>query len=76
VDGVSGIGPSFKGIWGHQQPLKGGGQVLVEENYVRESIVNPQAKIVAGYEPVMPTYQGRLKDKEITALIAYLKTLE
>jgi len=76
VDGVAGIGPSFKGIWGHQQPLKGGGQVLVEENYVRESIVNPQAKIVAGYEPVMPTYQGRLKDKEITAIIAYLKTLE
>jgi cytochrome c oxidase subunit 2 len=49
---------------------------LVEENYVRESIVNPQAKIVGGFEPVMPTYQGRLKDKEITAIIAYLKTLE
>jgi cytochrome c oxidase subunit 2 len=76
VDGVSGIGPSFKGIWGHNQPLKGGGSVVVEENYVRESIVNPQAKIVAGYEPVMPTYQGRLKDKEITAIIEYLKTLE
>jgi cytochrome c oxidase subunit 2 len=76
VDGVGGIGPTFKGIWGHQQPLKGGGQVLVEENYVRESIVNPQAKIVAGYEPVMPTYQGRLKDKEITAIIEYLKTLK
>lgn len=76
VDGVSGIGPSFKGIWGHSQPLTGGGQVTVEENYVRESLLNPQAKIVAGYEPVMPTYQGRLKDKEITAIIAYLKTLE
>jgi cytochrome c oxidase subunit 2 len=76
IDGASGIGPTFKGIWGHQQPLKGGGQVTVEENYVRESIVNPQAKIVAGYEPVMPTYQGRLKDKEITAIIEYLKTLE
>jgi cytochrome c oxidase subunit 2 len=76
VDGSSGIGPSFKAIWGHTQALKGGGQALVEENYVRESILNPQAKIVAGYEPVMPTYQGRLKDKEITAIIAYLKTLE
>jgi cytochrome c oxidase subunit 2 len=76
VDGTAGIGPSFKGIWGHNQPLKGGGEVLVEENYVRESILNPQAKIVAGFEPVMPTYQGRLKDKEITAIIEYLKTLQ
>jgi len=76
VDGTSGIGPSFKGIWGHEQPLTGGGKVTVEENYVRESIVNPQAKVVAGFEPVMPTYQGRLKDKEITAIIEYLKTLE
>ena len=47
----------------------------IYENYVRESIVNPAAKVVEGYEPVMPTYQGRLKDKEITAIIAYLKTL-
>jgi len=76
VDGGSGIGPSFKGIWGHKQPLKDGAEVLVEENYIRESLLNPQAKIVAGYEPVMPTYQGRLKDKEITAIIEYLKTLK
>jgi cytochrome c oxidase subunit 2 len=76
IDGVSGIGPSFKGIWGHKQPLKDGAEVLVEENYIRESLLNPQAKIVAGYEPVMPTYQGRLKDKEITAIIEYLKTLK
>jgi len=76
VDGTSGIGPTFKGIWGHRQPLKGGGEALVDENYVRESILNPQAQIVSGYEPVMPTFQGRLKDKEITALIEYLKTLQ
>jgi cytochrome c oxidase subunit 2 len=76
VDGTVGIGPSFKGIWGHTQALKGGGSAMVDENYVRESIVNPQAKIVAGFEPVMPTYQGRLKDKEITAIIEYLKTLK
>ncbi len=76
IDGVSGIGPSFKGIWGRNEAMKGGAQVVVEENYIRESILNPQAKIVAGYEPVMPTYQGRLKDKEITAIIEYLKTLK
>jgi len=76
IDGTSGIGPSFKGIWGHAQPLRSGGSATVDENYVRESIVDPQAKVVAGYEPVMPTFQGRLKDKEITALIEYLKKLE
>jgi len=76
ADGTTGIGPSFKGIWGHEQPLKGGGSAIVDENYLRESIVNPQAKIVAGFEPVMPTFQGRLKDKEITAIIEYIKTLD
>ncbi len=76
VDGAAGIGPTFKAIWGHAQALKGGGSVVVDENYVRESILNPQAKVVAGFEPVMPTYQGRLKDKEITAIIEYLKTLK
>jgi cytochrome c oxidase subunit 2 len=76
IDGTAGIGPTFKGIWGHGQALAGGGNAVVEENYVRESILNPQAKVVAGFEPVMPTYQGRLKDKEITAIIEYLKTLK
>jgi cytochrome c oxidase subunit 2 len=76
LDGTAGIGPSFKGIWGHQQSLRDGSSVLVDENYVRESILNPQAKVVAGFEPVMPTFQGRLKDKEITALIEYLKHLQ
>ena len=42
---------------------------------MRESILDPQLQVAAGYEPVMPTYQGRLKDEEITAIIAYLKTL-
>lgn len=77
IDGTVGIGPSFKGIWGHQASLVGGGSVMVDENYVRESILEPQAKIVAGFQAgVMPTFQGRLKDKEITAIIEYLKTLK
>ena len=76
VDGTSGIGPTFKGLWGHEAKLRDGSSVEVDENYLRESIVNPQAKIVAGYEPVMPTFQGRLKDREITAIIEYIKTLE
>ena len=49
--------------------------MLVDENYVRESIYEPMARITAGYDPVMPTYQGRLKDEEIGAIIEYLKTM-
>ena len=56
--------------------LEGGSAVVVDENYLRESILSPQAKIVLGYQPVMPTFQGVLKDKQIDALIAYIKSLK
>lgn len=76
IDGTDGIGPSFKGIvLGQSRPLADGSQVVYDENYVRESIMEPQAKIAAGYDPVMPTYKGRLKDKAITVLIQYIKSL-
>jgi cytochrome c oxidase subunit II len=75
VDGSARVGPSFKGVFGHMVLLQGGDRVMADENYVRESILDPQAKVVAGYEPVMPTYKGRIKDSEITAIIAYLKSL-
>ncbi len=75
VDGSAGIGPTFQGMFGGSHALADGSMVTVDENYVRESIVDPQAQVSAGYEPVMPTYQGRLEDEEITAIIAYLKTL-
>ncbi len=75
VDGTAKVGPSFKGIFGEPQVLSNGSKVTVDENYIRESILEPQAKVVAGFEPVMPTYQGRLKDPEIDALIQYIKSL-
>ena len=76
VDGSAGIGPTFQGLFGHEQLLSDGSSVVVDEDYIRESILEPQAKIAAGYDAVMPTYQGRLKDREITAIIEYIKTLE
>jgi cytochrome c oxidase subunit 2 len=76
IDGKAGIGPTFKGLFGAEVPLRDGGEIEADENYIRESINAPQAKIVAGFDPVMPTYQGRLKDDEITAIIAYLKTIK
>jgi len=75
VDGQDDIGPTFKGLFGRERVLQEGGTVTADENYLRESILDPQARVVAGYDPVMPTYQGRLSDREITALIEFLKTL-
>jgi cytochrome c oxidase subunit 2 len=75
VDGTRLIGPTFKNVFGRKEALTGGGTITVDENYIRESILDPQAKVVAGFDPVMPTYQGKMKDKEITALIAYMKSL-
>lgn len=75
VDGRAGAGPSLKNVYGTKQPLKSGQSVLADENYIRKSIMDPAADVVAGYDPVMPTFKGRLSDKEITVLIEYLKTL-
>lgn len=75
VNGTAGTGPTFLNLFGHQVPLEGGKTVPADEDYIRESIVDPQAKIVLGFQPVMPTFKGRLTDQEITAIIEYLKTL-
>jgi len=53
-----------------------GTTITVDENYIRESVLSPMAKQVVGFDPVMPTYQGILKDVDIDGLIAYIKSLE
>jgi cytochrome c oxidase subunit 2 len=73
LDGTAGEGPSFKGVFGHPVKLSGGATVMADENYVRESMLQPQAKIVAGFGPIMPTFQGMLREREIQALIAFIK---
>lgn len=76
VDGKVGIAPTFLGLYGRTEKFTDGSTLVADENYMHESIVEPQAKIVAGYPPVMPTYKGKLKDSEIEAIIAYIKTLK
>jgi len=76
VDGGAKVGPSFKGVFGTEQPLASGETMTVDENYIRESLLDPMAKVRAGYKPVMPTYKGQLKDEEISAIIAYIKSLK
>ncbi len=76
IDGTRGTGPSWKGVYGSMQPLSDGTSVLADENYIHESILVPGAKIVKGYDNVMPVFQGLLRDREVNALIAYIKTLK
>jgi cytochrome c oxidase subunit 2 len=76
LDGTRSKGPSWKGIWGKMEKLNNGTTVLVDEAYVRESMMQPQAKVVEGFEPIMPTFQGLLKPKEIDGLVAFIKSLQ
>jgi cytochrome c oxidase subunit 2 len=76
IDGSVKTGPTFKGTFGTTQKLTDGTDVVIDENYVRESILNPMAKVRGGFRPVMPTFQGQLKDQDIGAIIAYLKSLK
>jgi cytochrome c oxidase subunit 2 len=76
LDGTRIIGPTFKGVFGRTEDIEGGTKVVVDENYIRESILEPQAKIVKGYPPTMPVFRGLLKDNEIDAIIAFLKTVK
>jgi cytochrome c oxidase subunit 2 len=75
VDGTAKVGPTFDGIFGASHAMTDGASVAVDENYLRQSILEPTALVRAGYEPVMPTYQGRLKDEEIAAIIEFIKSL-
>ncbi len=75
TDGSPRVGPTFKGLFGKMEACNTGA-VKVDEAYLRESILNPTAKVVTGFQPVMPPFQGQLKDREIDALIAYIKTLK
>jgi cytochrome c oxidase subunit II len=68
-------GPSVVGLYGSQVELQDGRSVLADEEYLRESIVNPQAKIRAGFQPVMPTFQGLVSEEQLLQLIAYIRSL-
>jgi cytochrome c oxidase subunit 2 len=70
-----GVGPILKGAYGKPVKLTGGGTVTMDDAYIRESILNPQAKVVEGFTPVMPTFQGLVSEEQLLQLIAYIKSL-
>ncbi|MBC7385333.1 MAG: cytochrome c oxidase subunit II [Cryobacterium sp.] len=77
ADGSARIGPSYKGIFGHEAELANGEKVTVDENYISESIRKPQAKVVKGFNPVMPPYtKEMISETEMNAIIAYIKSLK
>jgi cytochrome c oxidase subunit 2 len=67
--------PNLTGLYGTVVPLAGGGSALFDEAYIRESILDPKAKIAAGFEPQMPTFRGQVSEEQMLALIAYIKSL-
>jgi len=71
----TGRGPSLVGLFGQIRPIQGGSAVKADENYLRESILNPQAKIADGYQPIMPTFRGQVNEEQLMRLIAYIKSL-
>jgi cytochrome c oxidase subunit 2 len=76
TDGSTLVGPTWKGLWGKQELLSSGQTISVDENYLKESMLDPQAKLVQGFGPSMPTFKGKLRDSEIEGLIAYIKSLK
>ena len=69
-------GPALAGLFGTRVRLRDGKAALADENYLRESIVNPQAKVIAGYQPIMPTFKGLVSEEGILQIISYLKSLD
>jgi cytochrome c oxidase subunit 2 len=78
--GCHGVGsavraPPLEGLYGQPVPLQGGDVVVADEKYIRDSILLPRAQIVAGYEPLMPSYAGKVSEDDLVRLVAYIKSL-
>lgn len=70
------LGPSLNGMYGTEQKMSDGSMVLADDDFLRESILVPTAKIADGYLPVMPTFKGQVSEEQIIQLISYIKTLK
>jgi cytochrome c oxidase subunit 2 len=73
--GANQRGAVLEGIYGHEVKLTTGETVIADEQYIRNSILNPGAQVVAGYQPIMPTFKGQVTEEQLNSLIAYIKSL-
>ena len=72
---ATGRGPVLAGIAGKTIQLAAGTSVVADDNYIRESILNPTAKVAAGFQPIMPTFQGQVSEEDLIRLLAYVKSI-
>jgi cytochrome c oxidase subunit 2 len=72
----TGRGPTLYGLYGSKVALADGRTAIADDNYLRESIMNSQTRVVQGYQPIMPAFQGMLSEENLMQLIAYIKTLK
>lgn len=75
LNAPGGIGPMLAGVPGHEVELMTGEKVMADDAYLRESILQPMAKVVKGFPPAMPTFAGQLNEEQVMSLIAYIKSL-
>ena len=75
-NGEGGRGPTLAGLFGRQVFLTTGQTLTADEAYIRESIVNPQAKLVSGFGPIMPTFQGQVTEEQLLQILAFIKSLQ
>ncbi|QDT87946.1 Cytochrome c oxidase subunit 2 precursor [Gimesia chilikensis] len=73
LDGTPKNGPTFKGLFKSERKFADGSTGVADENYIRQSILEPQSQVVAGFRPIMPTFKGQLTDQDITAIIAFIE---
>jgi cytochrome c oxidase subunit 2 len=71
-----GRGPVLNGLFGTTITTQAGETILVDEAYIRESVLNPSAKVQAGYQPIMPTFQGVVNEEGLLQLVEYVKSLQ
>ncbi|MBS2026311.1 MAG: cytochrome c oxidase subunit II [Deltaproteobacteria bacterium] len=76
IDGTPHIGPTWLGMYGRQEVMSDGTHLTVDDPYMTESMMDPEAKIVAGFQPVMPSFQGKLTPLEVAAILEYIKSLD
>ena len=76
ADGSQLVGPTWKGLYGHEVEMEDGSKVLVDEAYIRESITDPMKQIVKGYPPSMPPMGAMLTEDQVKDIIEYIKSLQ
>ncbi len=75
ISGMAPRGPALAGIFGTQVAMADGSNILADESYIRESILSPMARVTAGWQPIMPAYQGQVSEEQLTQLISYVRSL-